>query len=92
MDIPAIPSTGPEHGAAIDHRLRDAARDFEALLLHELTKESRSAQVDDDPLIGGGNADGIWRDLFHARLGERAAGSIGIADLLLRDLQRKGPT
>ena len=87
MSISAIVPTAAEPSGN-NPKLRRAAADFEALFLHELMRDSRESTIDDEPLLGGGNAEAIWKDLFHSRLDQQAAGSVGIAQLLLKDLQK----
>jgi Rod binding domain-containing protein len=88
MDItPIAPTRRQPAPAAADPKLAEAAKQFEAFFLEKLTQGAREATVDDDPLIGGSNADGIWKDMLHSRLGEQAAGSVGIAELVMRHIR-----
>lgn len=75
-DIHADPST----------RLRKAATQFEAAFVQMLFQTMDEQKIDEDPLIGGDSASNQFKDLYHTGLGERAAGHLGIADMVFREL------
>jgi Rod binding domain-containing protein len=67
-------------------RLRHAAGQFEAAFVQLLFQASDQSEEEDPPLLGGGAADQQFKELFRSGLSERAAGHLGIADLLVRQL------
>jgi Rod binding domain-containing protein len=69
-----------------DARLRHAAGQFEAAFVQLLFQTGDTAEDEDPPLIGGSAADQQFKELFRSGLSERAAGHLGISDLLVRQL------
>jgi Rod binding domain-containing protein len=67
-------------------RLRHAAGQFEASFMQLLFQTQDEASAEDPPLLGGSAADQQFKELFRSALSERAAGHLGIADLLVRQL------
>lgn len=74
------------HGPA-EARLRQAAKGFEGLFLRELFKGLENAP--EDSLIEDSAASQQYKQLFHGALSEQAAGGIGIADLVYRELSAR---
>jgi len=66
-----------------------AAREFEAVFLGQMIKPMFQT-LDTDPPFGGGFAEGVWRDVLADEVGRAvaAAGGIGIADSVARELLR----
>lgn len=69
---------------------KEAARQFEALLLHQMFN-SMSANVPKDSLMGGGREDEFARDMYNQALAESISKGqgIGIKEVLERDLVNK---
>ena len=67
-------------------RLRAAAIQFEATFIQELFKPLAEGSLDDQPIIGGDPATAKFKGLYHQGLSEQAAGGLGIADLVFREL------
>ena len=92
----AITSDGRLGGPGDDQqaRLRHAAGQFEAAFVQLLFQTQEQAEDEDPPLLGGGAADQQFKELFRSGLSERAAGHLGISDLLVRQLgsQRATPS
>lgn len=90
---PVLPGTRPGTGggtAADEARLRDVARDFEAIFLTHLLTRMREAMA---PREAGGGAMRTYRGLADDELGRALAraGGIGLAATLSRELQRFQP-
>jgi Rod binding domain-containing protein len=81
----SITSEGRLPGLHADprQRLEQACRQFEQAFLTILMKRE---DLDDDPLLDGDPATRQYKDLLNSGLSEKAAGSLGIADLLMREL------
>jgi peptidoglycan hydrolase FlgJ len=71
-------------------KAKDAARQFEALLLHQMFN-SMSANVAKDSLLGGGREDEFARDMYNQALADSISKGqgIGIRDILERELVNK---
>jgi flagellar protein FlgJ len=69
--------------------LKAAAKQFEALFMQQLLKSARAAKVGDEAF--GGEQTGFYQDMFDQQMAQHlAAGKgLGIADLLVRQLQAK---
>ncbi len=76
----------PDLNADPRKRLEQACRQFEQAFVTLLMKRE---DFDDDPLIDGDAASKQYKDLLHSGLGEKVAGHLGIADLLMRELGAK---
>lgn len=72
--------------AAPRQRLEQACRQFEQAFITMLMKRE---DLDDDPLLDGDPAAKQYKDLMNTGLSEKAAGSLGVADLLMRELGAK---
>jgi Rod binding domain-containing protein len=70
-------------------RLRKAATQFEAAFVQMLFQTMDAQKIDDEPLLGGDSASDQFKDLYHTGLGERAAGHLGIADMVFRELSAR---
>ena len=71
-------------------KAKEAARQFEALLLHQMLN-SMSANVPKDSLISGGREDEFTRDMYNQALADSISKGhgIGIKDILERELVNK---
>jgi Rod binding domain-containing protein len=68
-------------------RLRQAANAFEEQFLNELMKPlAEHPLAGDDELLGEDEGGKMYQGLLRDALGQRAAGSLGIADILERQL------
>ena len=69
---------------------KEAAQQFEALLLHQMFN-AMSANVPKDNLLGGGREDEFARDMYNQALAESIAKGqgIGIKEVLERELVNK---
>jgi flagellar protein FlgJ len=80
----------PALGRAEAARLREAARDFEAILLQQLLKTMRRASPGGAVLSRGGTGgERLYRDLIDEQMAAALArgGGTGLADVLVRALQ-----
>ena len=66
-------------------KLKQVARQFEAIFLQELFK-GLEKPPDEEDLYGNSQASQTFDQMHHQALSEQAAGGIGIADMLYRDL------
>jgi Rod binding domain-containing protein len=73
-------------------RLRHAAGQFEAAFVQLLFQTQDQAEEEDPPMLGGGAADQQFKELYRSGLSERAAGHLGISDLLVHQLGSHRPT
>lgn len=80
---PARSSVSPRDAAQI----RTVAEDFEAFFAG-LVFDEMTAEMEPDPLTGGGEAEGMFRSLLNQEFGKSVArsGSLGIADIVQRQL------
>jgi Rod binding domain-containing protein len=79
----ALPSTAPA-----DQRLKQAAAQFEGYFLGEILKFAEP-EPGEEGLMDGDGASTTYRQLYHGALAEQAAGSLGIADLLMQELSTR---
>lgn len=77
--------------AAPEARLRQAARQFEAVFLREIMKPLDEAEGGDEALLGGDSASQQYRQMLHGALAEQSAGGLGVADTLVRALALRTP-
>lgn len=88
----AITAAGRLNAAAAPaDRLRQAARQFEAVFLREMMKPLEESQDGDEPLMGGDSASRQYRQLLDGALAEQSAGGLGVADTLVRALALRVP-
>ncbi|MEQ1439348.1 flagellar assembly peptidoglycan hydrolase FlgJ [Fontimonas sp. SYSU GA230001] len=68
--------------------LRNTAKQFESLMLQQMLKSMRAASLGDDVL--GGEQTQFYQDMFDAQISQHLAAGrgIGVADLLVRQLQQ----
>ena len=87
----SLTSAGQIPGIDADQtkRLRQAANQFEAAFVQMLFQTMDAQKVDEEPILGGDSASNQFKDLYHTGLGERAAGHLGIADMVFRELSAK---
>jgi Rod binding domain-containing protein len=64
-------------------RLKQASKQFEQVFVGLLMKRE---PLDDEPFIDGDAASQQFKELRDSALSEKAAGHLGIADILLREL------
>jgi Rod binding domain-containing protein len=85
----AITNDGQLHqqGGDPHTRLVHAAQQFEAAFVQMLFQTEDQAEQDDPPLMGGSAADVQFKQLFRSGLSEKAAGHLGISQLLERQLE-----
>lgn len=89
-DLPlTIPGALPGPDGDQRERLKKAANQFEVEFVRLLFKELERKPIDDEPLLGEDPGSQQFTQLFHDGLGERAAGGLGIADLVFRELSAK---
>jgi Rod binding domain-containing protein len=69
-------------------RLRAVANQLEGVFLNQLLAKLDDSSLgdDDEPLLGGSSASKQFSQLFHQALGEKAAGSLGLADVIFQQL------
>lgn len=70
-------------------RLRKAADQMEGMFLNLLFKQLEEASEDSSDLYGDSPASKQFNQLFHNALSENAAGGMGIADAVYRQLALK---
>jgi Rod binding domain-containing protein len=70
-------------------RLKRVAAQFEGTFIQLIFKTADDSKMDDEPLIGGEGADEQFKQLHESALGERAAGHLGIADMVFRELSAR---
>jgi flagellar protein FlgJ len=89
----SIATTGPKPTTATDERaaLAKAAQAFEAIFTRQLLGSMRQAGLGED--IAGSSAVDQFRELADARMADGLAqqGGLGIAGLILQQLDRKTP-
>jgi flagellar protein FlgJ len=81
---PATPgATTPAEAA----RIRQAARDFEAIFIGQILEAARRSPLARGPLTGGND---IYRDMMDQELAKAMArgGGLGLADLIARHVTR----
>lgn len=68
-------------------KLKEACNQFEGLMIHQMLKGMRQT-INQTGLIGGSNAENMWRDLQDQALSDEAArsGGLGLSDMLYRQL------
>lgn len=73
-----------------DPRLREAAKEFEGIMVEMMVKAMRK-NVPDSPLLGKSNARGIFQDMLDSEYVRRMVdrGGMGISDLLVNQLGKK---
>lgn len=71
-------------------RIRQAARDFEAIFVHQMLKAMRQASARGKVLLGG-TGQKFYQDMMDDELSKAMsrAGGLGLADLLIRDIVRR---
>ena len=86
-------SVKPSAAGQADPQLQTACRDMESLFLSYLLKEMR-ATINKSGFISGGKAEEIFTSLLDVELSKKmsAAGGIGLAPMLLKQLGAKGLT
>ena len=80
-----IQHLGDLHGTS-QQRLRQAASGFEAAFMHELMRGMDQPIIDDEPLLGSDAGSQMAKDLQRQQMIDGAAGGLGIADLVVREL------
>lgn len=87
----SITGDGRLHDAGDDQtkRLKRVAAQFEGTFIQMIFKCADDSKMDDEPLIGGEGADEQFKQLHESALGERAAGHLGIADMVFKELSAR---
>ena len=86
-----IRNLGAAAAPADDPKLKQVAKQFEAIFLNELFKGLQKPPNDgEESLLGVSQASQTFNQLHHQALSDQAAGGIGIADLLYRKLVAGG--
>ena len=82
-------ATDPARHEERQQEIRQAATQFEALLLQQMLK-SRWATVPSEGVLGGSREEEYYRDMLSEGIAESIAeqSSIGIRDVLIKDLNR----
>jgi len=75
-----VPAIGDQAG------LHKVAQQFEAAFVQQLMKPLDDHHLDDDPILGGDSATTNFRSLYHQGLSEQAAGGLGIAEMVFKEL------
>ncbi len=77
-------------GRAEDSRLREAAKEFEGIMVEMMVKAMRK-NVPESPLLGKSNARGIFQEMLDSEYVRLMVdrGGLGIADLLVDQLGKK---
>jgi Rod binding domain-containing protein len=70
-------------------RLKRVANQFETAFVQMIFKDMDNHVLDEEPLIGGGSASEQFNQLYRSGLSERAAGHLGIADMLVHELSAR---
>ena len=70
-------------------RLKRVATQFETAFVQLIFKDMDNHVLDEEPLLGGGSASEQFNQLYHSGLSERAAGHLGIADMLVHELSAR---
>ena len=89
--IPRVPGVG-SGAAPIDAKLKQVAKQFEAIFLQELFKGLEKQPDAEEDLFGDSQASRTFDQMHHEALSNEAAGGMGIADLLYRGLVAKAPS
>lgn len=84
--LSAIPGAA---APAADAKLRQVAKQFEAIFLQELFKGLEKPPDAEPGLFDDSQASRTFDQLHHQALSEQAAGGMGIADLLYRSMLGK---
>jgi flagellar protein FlgJ len=81
-------SPAPAMSRAEERRLRESAREIEAVFVQQLLKTMRQASPG-GPLSGTGQR--VYQDMMDQELGRAIAkgGGLGLADMLVRDILRR---
>lgn len=86
----ATPRTPEARGGQSPEKLRETARQFEAIFIQQMFKEMRRT-VPQDGLLPRGNADDVYtqlQDLEAARITAQRGG-IGLAELMMEQLTKE---
>lgn len=89
----AIPSITADPASAISQdaakaKLKKVAQQFEGIFLQELFK-GLEHQPEEGDLLGDSQASQMFNQLHHQALSDKAAGGMGIADLMYQELAAK---
>lgn len=82
----AITGDGGLRSGGANERLRAVAAQLEGVFLKQLLSQLERQPFIDEPLVGGSNASKQFGELFHSALAEKASGSLGLADVIFRQL------
>ena len=84
IKLPPVPAAG-----ASKTDIRKAAEDFEAMFVAEMMRPIfETTNIEDDPFIGGGHGEEMFKSLLVDEYGKSvsASGGIGIADMVEKEL------
>jgi Rod binding domain-containing protein len=84
----ALTSAGSLGARDPQARLRQAAKAFEAHFLAQILKSTEKPMFDEEPLVGGGAGSSTFKSMLNQALSENAAGGLGIAEMIERQLTR----
>ena len=86
--IPQLPGSGSAPASA-DAKLKQVAKQFEAIFLQELFKGLEKPPDAEPGLFDDSQASRTFDQMHHEALANEAAGGMGIADLLYRSMLGK---
>lgn len=91
MSSPIPSVTAAASARPVDPGLRKAAQQLESVFLQRLLQQMDSVDMGgEDSVFAKTPAEDQFQQLLHGALAERAAGGVGIADLITRQLSRSG--
>ena len=91
MSTPISSVTASTTAHPVDPGLRKAAQQLESVFLQRLLEQMDSVDLGgEDSIFAKTPAEDQFQQLLHGALAERAAGGVGIADLITRQLTRSG--
>ena len=92
--IPPVGPSTPQSKADTPEAIRDAAGKFEALLLGQLLKSARESGAGGGSGDSGDSSADSMFELAESHLAEvmAARGGLGLANMIVRQLQPKNPT
>jgi Rod binding domain-containing protein len=82
----SLTAAGRLNGTGDIERLRKAAAQFESTFIQTLFQQMEESTIDDDPIFGGDSATKQFKSLYHNGLSEQAAGGVGIANMVFKEL------
>lgn len=88
--VSAAVSTAPAATPPRDPKMWQAAQDFEAVMIGQMTKDMFSTRGNMDDRFGGGFAEETWQGVFAEEIGKDIArrGGVGLADSIYAEMIR----